>query len=76
MARQPQPTSTGELPPSQARQQIIDEAKRLFNELAEAGVDYDDVTRVLEEEGVQKFDDSFSELLEGIAAKRVELAAA
>jgi len=31
---------------------------------------------VLEEEGVQKFDDSFSELLEGIAAKRVELAAA
>jgi transaldolase len=57
-------------------EQGIDEAKRLFDELAEAGVDYDDVTRVLEEEGVQKFDDSFSELLEGIAAKRVELAAA
>jgi hypothetical protein len=29
MAKQPQPTSTGELPPSQARQQIVDEAKRL-----------------------------------------------
>jgi transaldolase len=54
----------------------IDEAKRLFEQLAEAGVDYDDVVRVLEEEGVQKFADSFSELLDGIAAKRGELAAA
>jgi hypothetical protein len=34
------------------------------------------VPRVLEEEGVQKFADSFSELLGGIAAKRGELAAA
>jgi hypothetical protein len=31
---------------------------------------------VLEEEGVQKFADSFSELLDGIRAKRGELAAA
>jgi len=57
-------------------EQGIDEAKRLFDQLAEVGVDYDDVTRVLEEEGVQKFADSFSELLDGIAAKRGELAAA
>src|SRR5207248_8694420 len=57
-------------------EQGIDEAKRLFDQLAEAGIDYDDVTRVLEEEGVQKFADSFSELLDGIAAKRGELAAA
>jgi transaldolase len=57
-------------------EQGIDEAKRLFDRLAEVGVDYDDVTRVLEEEGVQKFADSFSELLDGIAAKRGELAAA
>ncbi len=54
----------------------IDEAERLFEQLAEAGVDYDDVVRVLEEEGVQKFADSFSELLDGIRAKRGELAAA
>ena len=54
----------------------IDEAKALFDRLAEVGIDYDDVTRVLEEEGVQKFADSFSELLDGIAAKRGELAAA
>jgi transaldolase len=57
-------------------EQGIDEAKRLFDRLPEVGVDYDDVTRVLEEEGVQKFADSFSELLDGIAAKRGELAAA
>jgi transaldolase len=57
-------------------EQGIDEAKRRFDRLAEVGIDYDDVTRVLEEEGVQKFADSFSELLDGIAAKRGELAAA
>jgi transaldolase len=54
----------------------IDEAERLFEQLSEAGVDYDDVVRVLEEEGVQKFADSFSELLDGIRTKHGELAAA
>jgi transaldolase len=51
----------------------LDEARQLFEELARAGIDYDDVTQVLEEEGVQKFADSFDELLEGIGAKRSEL---
>jgi transaldolase len=54
----------------------LDEARRLFEELASVGVDYDDVTRVLEEEGVQKFADSFHELLDGIRAKRGELVSA
>jgi transaldolase len=54
----------------------LDEAGQLFEELAQAGIDYDDVTRVLEEEGVQKFADSFEELLEGIAAKRGQLVSA
>jgi transaldolase len=54
----------------------LDEARALLDELAAAGVDYDDVTRVLEEEGVQKFADSFEELLEGVAAKRAQLVAA
>jgi transaldolase len=54
-------------------EQGIDEARRLFDELATAGVDVDDVTRVLEEEGVQKFSDSFTELLDGIRSKRGEL---
>ena len=44
--------------------------------LAEVGVDYDDVVATLEAEGVQKFADSFQELLDGIRAKRAELAAA
>jgi transaldolase len=54
----------------------LDEARQLFEELSQAGIDYDDVTRVLEEEGVQKFADSFEELLEGIAAKRGQLVSA
>jgi transaldolase len=57
-------------------EQGVDEAKRVFDDLAAAGIDYDDVVRVLEEEGVQKFADSFAELLDGIRAKRGELAAA
>ena len=54
----------------------LDEARELFAELKRAGVDYDDVTDTLEREGVQKFSDSFEELLEGIKAKRRELAPA
>jgi transaldolase len=54
----------------------VDEARRLFDELAEAGIDYDDVTRTLEEEGVQKFADSFSELLDGIRSKQGEVVSA
>jgi transaldolase len=57
-------------------EQGLDEAKRVFDQLAAAGIDYDDVVRVVEEEGVQKFVDSFAELLDGIRAKRGELAAA
>jgi transaldolase len=54
----------------------LDEAHRVFERLAEAGVDYDDVVDVLEQEGVQKFSDSFAELLEGVSAKRGELVSA
>ena len=57
-------------------EQGIDGAKQVFEQVAEAGVDYDDVTDTLEREGVQKFIDSFTELLDGIAAKRGQLAAA
>src|SRR6266540_216135 len=54
----------------------LDEARRLFDELVEGGVDYDDVTDTLEREGVQKFSDSFAELIEGIKAKRSALVSA
>jgi transaldolase len=54
----------------------LDESRKLFRDLAASGVDYDDVTDTLEREGVQKFIDSFTELLEGIAAKRGQLVGA
>jgi transaldolase len=54
----------------------IDEAKQVFEQVAAAGVDYDDVTDTLEREGVQKFIDSFTELLDGIESKRQQLVAA
>jgi transaldolase len=51
-------------------------ARKLFLDLREAGIDYDDVTDTLEQEGVKKFSDSFEELMDGIRAKRGELAPA
>ena len=54
----------------------VAEARKLLERLAEVGVDYDDVVATLEAEGVQKFADSFEELLDGIRAKRSELATA
>jgi transaldolase len=50
----------------------VDEARSVFTELARAGVDYDDVVATLETEGVEKFLQSFTELLEGVRAKRSE----
>jgi transaldolase len=64
----------GEVAPT--LEQGIDEAKRVFEQVAQAGVDYEDVTATLEREGVEKFADSFTELLDGISAKSGELAAA
>jgi transaldolase len=64
----------GEVAPT--LEQGIDEAKRVFEQIKEAGVDYDDVTATLEREGVEKFAESFTELLEGIRSKSGELAAA
>ena len=51
-------------------------ARTLMKDIEKAGVDYDDVTETLELEGVQKFADSFAELLDGVRAKRGALAAA
>jgi transaldolase len=64
----------GEVAPT--LEQGVDEAKRIFEEIERAGVDYSDVTDTLEREGVDKFSDSFAELLEGIRAKSGELAPA
>jgi transaldolase len=53
----------------------VDDARALLDELAAAEVDYDDVVETLEREGVEKFADSFRQLLEGIEAKRTVLVA-
>jgi len=52
----------------------LEEARYLFNQLYAAGVDYDDVVATLEREGIDKFVASFSELLQGIAERRRQLA--
>src|SRR3954451_18687925 len=57
-------------------EQDIDEAKQVFEDIRNAGVDLDDVFLTLETEGVEKFADSFAELFENVKAKRDELAAA
>ncbi|MFD8481898.1 transaldolase [Kitasatospora sp. NPDC059673] len=44
------------------------DAKAVLDAVAAAGVDYDDVVRVLEEEGVQKFEVSWNELLDTVTA--------
>jgi len=56
--------------------QGLGEAEALLDALAEAGVDYEDVTETLEREGVEKFADSFAELLDGIRSKSGDLLAA
>jgi transaldolase len=47
-------------------QKAYDEAAAVLKAVSDAGVDLDDVFRVLEEEGVQKFVDSWDELTESV----------
>ena len=44
-------------------------ARQLFAQLEDLGIGYDDVTSVLEREGVQKFEASWDELLKSISAE-------
>jgi transaldolase len=53
--------------------QGVDEARRLFDELEGARVDYDDVVATLEREGIDKFSASFADLLEGVHDKARDL---
>jgi transaldolase len=57
-------------------EQDVDGARRTLERFADAGIDYDDVVKVLENDGVDKFAASFRELFDGVAAKRDELVAA
>ena len=47
----------------------LDEAREVMARLAAVGVDIDDVTRLLEDEGVAAFEKSFDELLSALATK-------
>ena len=49
-------------------------ARKTMADLAEAGIDFKDVTDVLLEEGVQKFAKSFDDLFKAIKAKRGQFA--
>jgi transaldolase len=51
----------------------VDDAKLLLEQLEAIGVSYAEVTDTLEAEGVQKFADSFAELLSGIDTKLKKL---
>jgi len=54
----------------------VDGAQEIFKKFADAGVDYDDVVQVLEDEGVEKFEKSFADLIEGLESKLKALVAA
>jgi transaldolase len=54
----------------------LSEARELLEQLARAGVDYDDLTDTLEREGVEKFADAFDELMASLETKRDSLAPA
>jgi transaldolase len=56
-------------------EQGLDEAHRLLERLAAVGVDYEDVVETLESEAIEKFTESFSELLAGLQVKRQALEA-
>lgn len=63
----------GEIPGDQVSG-TAEQTQRIFDELADVGIDLDDVFVVLEREGVQKFDASWVELGETVAAQLAKAA--
>jgi transaldolase len=51
----------------------VEEAEEVLKRLREAGLDYEDVTDTLEQQGIQKFADPFNEMLEEIKNKGRQL---
>jgi transaldolase len=62
--------------PQMRLEEGLADAKRLMQQLAAAGVDYDDVTETLEREGVEKFSEAFDALLGALDEKRSALSVA
>jgi len=52
-----------------------DQSRQVFQQLESLGIGYDDVTAVLEEQGVQKFEASWNELLDTIKTQMAAAAA-
>jgi transaldolase len=59
-----------------AIEEDVDGARKVFEDLKAAGIDYDDVVAVLEKEGVEKFAKSFADLFADVESKRDRLVAA
>jgi transaldolase len=53
--------------------QGYDAARSVFDDLEAIGIGYDDVVDVLENEGVQKFEDSWQQLLDGVQRELARL---
>jgi transaldolase len=51
----------------------VDDARRVLDDLASAGIDFDDVTATLEREGVENFAKSFNDALASLEKKSTEL---
>jgi transaldolase / glucose-6-phosphate isomerase len=56
--------------PSATLERDVDQAAKVFTDLAKLGIDFDRVTDELTREGVQSFADSFRDLLQGIETRR------
>jgi transaldolase len=62
--------------PESRLERDLDEARRLFDQLEQAGVDYVEVTETLEREGVEKFSDAFDSLIAALGERHSSLVAA
>ena len=62
--------------PEPRLQSGLEDARRVLADLERVGIDYDDLTDTLEREGVEKFANSFDELMKSLADKRKALAPA
>jgi transaldolase len=51
-----------------------DDARKVLDDLAKLGIEYNDVIEVLEAEGVQKFDDSYAQLADTVRGEIEKLA--
>ena len=53
--------------------QNVDEAKKALEDLAKTGIDLDDITRKLENEGIEKFNQAYEKLIKSIDTQKRKL---